>query len=260
MTKFHLQLRPAPAQGIRSSGYIYPRALYRTAFEWALSLIPQTDHNTEVVMVAHYGGDRTSLDDLQFLVYFVSMEATMSKAQSALQQVQDTRPAGTLVEWFYQEDSLDRLYNNQHQANPHSHYYYTDNVFLDNDVDVTLSLEEAFLTLPPGKSSAFWYPMYPHSRRVLPDMAFGVQSDHHFCIYSICEAENEVPRYRTWVDEIMGRIRLHAVGAYIGESDGSHPPSWYWGEERADRLAAIYRKWDAGRLFTGVQSAELNNQ
>lgn len=260
VTKFHLQLIPAPAQGIRSSGYIYPRALYRTVFEWALSLIPQTDHNTEVVMVAYYGGDRTSPDDLQFLVYFVSMETTMSKAQSVLQQVQDTRPAGALVEWFCQEDSLDRLYGNQQEANPHSHYYYTDNVFLENDVDVTISLEEAFLTLPLGKSSAFWYPMFPHSRRVLPDMALGVQSDHYFCIYAICEAENEAPRYRAWVDEVMDRVRLHAVGAYIGESDGSQTASWYWGKERADRLVAIHRKWDAGRLFVGVQSAELNNQ
>ncbi|KAI9926163.1 hypothetical protein ASPWEDRAFT_174886 [Aspergillus wentii DTO 134E9] len=254
VTKFHLQLRSAPAEGIRSSGYIYPRSLYRTAFEWVLSLIRESDHNTEVVMVAHYPGNSNSPESLRFLVYFVSMEATIARAQTILQQVQDTRPAGAITEWVCQEDSLGNLYGNQRKANPHSHYYYTDNVFLDDDVNVVATLEEAFMALPPGKSSAFWYPMYPHSRRTLPDMAFGMQSDHHFCIYSICEAESEAPRYRAWVDEVMARVRLHSVGAYIGESDCSMAASWYYGEERANRLAAICQKWDAGQLLAGPQS------
>lgn len=89
---------PAPTEGPQSSGYIYPCSLYHTVFDWVLSLIPKTDHNTEVVMVGHYPENSTSHDDLCFLVNFVSMEQTISEAKRVLQQVHSTRPCGTIAE------------------------------------------------------------------------------------------------------------------------------------------------------------------
>lgn len=48
VTKFHLNLLPYPKSGFCSSGYIYPRSLYREAFSWVLKVTPNLDEDTEL--------------------------------------------------------------------------------------------------------------------------------------------------------------------------------------------------------------------
>lgn len=246
---------PAPSEGLRSSGYIYSHTHYRTVFDWVLSLVSKTDYQTEVVMVAFHPEHQ---DNLHFMVFIVSMESTVTKAEQVLQEVHQSRPSGAITEWLCQPESLDNLYSNQNKANPQSHYYSTDDAFLYNQADVSAALEKAFCTLPPGKSSAFWYPMYPRSRRPLPDMALGVQSDHYFCIYAICEDEGGTSKYKAWVQEAMAEVRQSSVGAYIGESDCNMPGSWYWGHRNVRRLVEVLQKWDPDGVFAAAsQCIEL---
>ncbi|KAE8382973.1 FAD-binding domain-containing protein [Aspergillus bertholletiae] len=249
VTKFHLQLLPDPTTGLRSSGYIYPAKMYRQAFEWVQSVIPNADQDTEIVMVAFYSEAR---DEVCFKVHFVTMKADAVAAEHALKQLHQGRPPGAITEWISQEDSLDHLFDDQRMANPPSHYYYTDNSFISNEVDVTGVLEESFLTLPPGKSFAFWYPMYPRSRRSGSDMALRVPSDHYFSMYAIAEDREDVTRCKMWVERTMEKIRESAVGSYLGECDLKLPHNWYWAKDTVQRLTAIRQKWDPRGLFCTV--------
>ncbi|GFF23202.1 FAD binding domain protein, partial [Aspergillus udagawae] len=166
VSKFHLKLRPYPKDGFRSSGYIYPCGLYRQAFSWALRITATLDRDTEIT-------------------------ATPEEAEAALRPVQETRPAGTLSEWYCREDNLGNLYDKQAKANPKGHRYHTDNAYVQNGADVVAALEEAFLSLPPGKSFAFWSAMSPWSRGDLSDMALSMRSDHYFAIYAVWDDAKE---------------------------------------------------------------------
>ncbi|KAE8414981.1 FAD-binding domain-containing protein [Aspergillus pseudocaelatus] len=253
VTKFHLQLLPDPTAGLRSSGYIYPANMYRQAFEWVQSIIPSADQDTEIVMVAFYS---ESSGEVCFKVNFVTMKANALAAEHALKQLHQGRPPGTITEWVSQEGSLDDLFNDQRLANPPSHYYYTDNSYISNMVNVTEVLEESFLTLPPGKSFAFWYPMYPRSRQPKSDMALSVPSDHYFSMYAVSEDRDDARRCRTWVEKTMRRIREYTVGSYLGECDLKLSHDWYWTKDAARRLTAIREKWDPGCLFCTVHDKQ----
>lgn len=246
MTRFHLELLPYPVCGFFSSIYIYPSALYHQAFEWIQSIVPGADEDTEIVMVAfHFDSE----PEVCFKIHCVTMKSNRQEAEHALQQLHRSRPSGTLAEWVCQEESLAHLYEDQATANPASHYYHTDNVFLANEANVTRVLAESFLNLPPGKSFAFWYPMYPRSRRVVSNVALSVPSDHYFAVYTISESEEQATQSKIWVDEIMTRLKEHALGSYVGDCDLKLPHRWYWTDQIAQQIEAIRQKWDPSSIF-----------
>jgi hypothetical protein len=247
-TIFHLQLLPYPV-GFRSSGYIYPAKMYRQAFDWVQSVVPTADQDTEIVMVAfHSEPDR----EICFKVHFITMKSSIAEAEAALMKLHTGRPPGTLSEWVCQEESLENLHQGQALASPKYLYYYTDNAFIGEGAKVTDVLEEGFLSLPPGKSWAFWSPTYPYSERVVSDMAMIVPSTHYFSMYGIAESEDLAPQCRTWVEGTMAGIRKYAVGSYLGESDFKDSPEWYWGARNARRLEQVRQTWDPSSLFCSV--------
>ncbi|OQD86099.1 hypothetical protein PENANT_c008G08009 [Penicillium antarcticum] len=245
-TTFHLQLNPYPT-GFRSSAYIYPAKMYREAFNWVQSVLPTADQDTEIVMVAFH-----SDGELCFKVDFVAMKSSVAEAEDALLTMHTGRPPGALSESVCQEESLENLHHGQAMASPKSLYYYADNAFIDEGANVTDVLEEGFVNLPPGKSWAFWCPMYPYSQRVGSDMAMRVPSNHYFSMYGIAESEDNTPQCKAWVENTIAGIKKHAVGSYIGESDLKEPPEWYWGARSAQRLAEVRQKWDEASLFSSV--------
>ncbi|GIJ92441.1 hypothetical protein Asppvi_011423 [Aspergillus pseudoviridinutans] len=238
VSKFHLKLRPYPKNGFRSSGYIYPCGLYRQAFSWALRITATLDRDTEIT-------------------------ATPEDAEAALWPVQETRPAGTLSEWYCREDNLGNLYDKQAKANPKGHRYHTDNAYVQNGADVVAVLEEAFLSLPPGKSFAFWSAMSPWSRGDLPDMALSMQSDHYFAIYAVWDDAKDDERYRSWVQKVMRKIENHSVGTYLGDSDLQKADARYWANINTARLIEICEKWDPEGLMCRYKASctelELRN-
>lgn len=237
---------PYPKDGFRSSGYVYPRGLYRETFLWVLEVTSTLDDDTEITVVSRYveGNPEVCL-----CVYFVSMKATPEEAESTLRPIHETRPLGTLAEWCCQEDSLENQYSHQAQANPKGHRYYTDNAYVHNDADVVDVLEEAFLKLPHRKSFAFWSAMNPWSRRELPDMALSMRSDHYFAIYTLWEDERDDDRYRSWVQKVMKRIECHSIGTYLGDSDLQKENTGFWANTNARRMIKICDEWDPeGRM------------
>lgn len=245
VTQFHLRLIPLPRE-IHSSMYIYPQKLYYEAFNWALALVTSLDGDTEITAKAKYDQGKPVL-----AIYFTSMKNTKEDAKTALQPVQNSRPAGTITESFCDKDSLDSLYDIMSSLHPKNHRYLADNVYLQNDADVPRLLEKACFTLPHQKSYLFWTSMRPWSRRELPEMALSMRSDHYFAVYLIWEKEEDDDRCREWLQQVMGNIADKSVGSYIGDSDFEMRYAEYWTVESTKRLAQIRDTWDLEDRING---------
>lgn len=226
--------------------YIYPQKLYYEAFNWALALVTSLDGDTEITAKAKYDQGKPVL-----AIYFTSMKNTKEDAKTALQPVQNSRPAGTITESFCDKDSLDSLYDIMSSLHPKNHRYLADNVYLQNDADVPRLLEKACFTLPHQKSYLFWTSMRPWSRRELPEMALSMRSDHYFAVYLIWEKEEDDDRCREWLQQVMGNIADKSVGSYIGDSDFEMRYAEYWTVESTKRLAQIRDTWDLEDRING---------
>lgn len=221
-----------------------------------ISITPGFDEDTEITIVAHYPENTA---EICLFVLFVTMKDALEDAQNALQPAQETRPAGTLSEWFCREDSLEEQCINQAKANPSNHRYCADNAFIHNAADVPAVLEEAFTSLPHKKSFALWYVMNPCSRRTLPDMALSMQSDHYFALYTVWEDEKDDLRCQEWVRNIMKKVERHSDGAYLGDSDFQTRRTKYWADDNARRLMEIRRKWDPeGRICGYLDAGDMS--
>jgi hypothetical protein len=256
VTKFHLELMPYPSRGFRSSGYLYPRDMYRKAFDWIISISPGFDNDTEIVLVSQYPENS---DELRILVLFVTLKDSPKEAEKALRSAQNTRPEGTVEEWFCRVDSLENQYISQAKANPEKRRYCCDNAYIENDADVPAVLEDAFLTLPHREAFTLWYAMNPCSRRKLPDMALSMQSDHYFALYTVWEDEADDKRCQEWVRDTMRAVEPHSVGAYLGDSDFQVRQTRFWEDENARRLMDIRRKWDPrGRICGYLDDGDVS--
>ncbi|CAG7939815.1 unnamed protein product [Penicillium salamii] len=248
--RFHLRAVPCP-RVVCSSGYIFPQSLYRSAFQWALSLVEGLDSDTEVTAKAHYQGA-----EICFSIFFITFKDSLADATRALQPIQSSRPIGTLSDWFCTPLSLDDLYEPQARANPRGNRYFTDNGFLGNDVDVVSVLAEPFLSLPHRRSFAFWSTMRPWSRRPLVDMALSLQSDHYFAIYTVWETEADDQRCQSWLRQVMKPTKNSCIGAYLGDSEFSNRLTCYWTGKNTKQLMQICQKWDPeGRIAGGYPRA-----
>lgn len=220
--------------------------MYREAFDWILKLAPACDTDTEIVGVGQYP---PGIDEICILILLVTMKDTPEEAETALRPAQESRPAGSLKEWFCEYDDMSKEYDNQEAANPAGHRYCSDNAYLRNDADVAAVLQDAFLTLPHKKAFTLWYAMNPCSQRQLPDMALSMQSDHYFALYTIWEDESDDTRCMAWVRNVMKSVERHSEGAYLGDSDFQVRQTRFWGQEQGERLMDIRRKWDPeGRI------------
>lgn len=245
-----------PEKGFRSSGYVYPISKYREAFQWIIGITPSFDRDSEIAAISHYP---TPDSEMVFFILILTMKHDAKEAEEALRSAQESRPAGTLEEWFCKIETLEMQYVNQDEKNPEGHRYCADNAYIPNDADVPGILEEAFTTLPHKKSFSLWYAMNPCSRRELPDMALSMQSDHYFALYTVWEEESDDERCQAWVYNIMSRVEKNSVGAYLGDSDFQVRKTKYWADDNAHRLMEIRRKWDpqgriCGYLDEGDQS------
>ncbi|KAL1884783.1 hypothetical protein Plec18167_002375 [Paecilomyces lecythidis] len=199
------------------------------------------------------------IDQLCLFVLFVTFKDNPDDARDALLPAQETRPTGTLKEWFCEDDNLDKEYDAQGAANPNNHRYCAENAYISNDADVPAVLEEAFTTIPHKKAFALWYAMNPCSRRKLPDMALSMQTDHYFALYTIWEDEKDDDRCRGWVRDIMKKVERYSEGAYLGDSDFQVRQTRFWGAMQGKRLMNVRKKWDPeGRICGYLDAGDVS--
>ena len=247
VTRFHLQTRRLPRH-IRSSAYIFPKSLFKTALNWVMSIAPEYDADTEIVCVGRFIPD---YEESIVIVGLTTFKNSDEDAILALQAAEKTIPSGYLQKHFAEPTSLQEQYIDQALANPEGHRYCSDNAYIDNDADVATVLEDTFTTLPSRKSFSLWFAMAPTSRRKLPDMALSMQSDHYLAIYSIWETTVDDDKCQSWVSKVMSTMQPHTVGQYLGDSDFQVRNTKYWSEEHGKRLMDIRRKWNPDERICG---------
>ncbi|KAE8453254.1 hypothetical protein EG329_011321 [Mollisiaceae sp. DMI_Dod_QoI] len=247
VTRFYLRVRPRPEVMLKSI-FIYPISEYKVVMDWITEVSPTSDPGNEIVAV---GLIPSNLDQLCIMANIVTFQSTHEAAVAALEPLNTTRPLGALVEVVNAPTSIREQYADQAAANPLNHRYCSDNAYISESCDVTSVLETAFKTLPNRKSFALWFSMAPGSRRVLPDMALSMQSDHYFALYTIWEDEMDDERCRTWVHDVMKDITPSSVGAYLGDSDFQQRKTKFWTDENAARLMKLRKKWDPKGVICG---------
>ncbi|RAK77527.1 FAD-binding oxidoreductase [Aspergillus fijiensis CBS 313.89] len=246
-TRFLVQLLPAPMV-FRSSGYIYPKNRYTEAFNWILALTPAFDKDTEIVAVCRYPD---GIDETCFTVYFITMKDSVDAAWSALLPAQQTRPEGTIQEWFCREDSLEQEYANEVSAYPGDRRWVVDNAFIENEADLAAVLEQICLSLPDRRFVVLWYPLAPQSRRRLSDMAFSLQSDHYVGTYAIYESESDDERCRSWIQDTAEKLEPFRVGSFSGEADFQARVVKCWADKEFERLTQVRQRRDPEGRFCG---------
>jgi hypothetical protein len=185
------------------------------------------------------------------MVHIVTFQESESAAYEALRPLNDSHPAGAIVEVISQPTSVVDQYQDQAKANPSNHRYCAENAYINDDVDVTAVLEKAFTTLPHRKSFALWFSMAPMSRRPLPDMACSMQSDHYFALYTVWENAEDDVKCKGWVKNIMKDVAPMSKGAYLGDSDFQIRKTKFWTDEAAEKLMKLRRKWDPKGTVSG---------
>lgn len=240
ITRFYLQVRPQ-IPNMLSSTFIYPIARYREVMNWIINITPDYDSATEIAVVAT---TPPGIDELCIIPLFVTFQNSEEDCLRALGYANKTRPEGFLLEDVNKKTSLAQEYRDQANANPQGHRYCVENGYVKNSVDVISVLEPGFTTLPSPKSFALWYAMAPCSRRVLPDMALSMQSDHYFALYTIWKDGRDDERCEQWVRNIMKKVVPYCEGAYMGDSDFQVRQTKFWTDEKARKLMDVRRSWD----------------
>jgi len=244
VTKFHLKVRKA--YRMLHSTWIWPMAMYDEVMDWIVKLSPDYDDSAEIVAAAATDND---LNQLCINVHIVVWKETTEEGEKALALANNTRPKGFLKEFVNEPTSLKDEYINQAIANPQGHRYCADNAYVKNDVDVAAALKPAFTTLPHPKAFAIWFSMAPCSRRVLPDMALSMQTDHYFAMYTVWTDAKDDERCQLWNRSIMKDLAPLCEGAYLGDSDFQVRQTKFWTDNKAKRLMDIRRQRDPqGRI------------
>lgn len=204
------------------------------------------------IEAAAVGSYLPDIEEPSITIALTAVGDDKSVLKTALQQIEESHPDGTLSKWFFKETTLHQEFETKAKSYPSDHRWYVDNSFLKNDVDVVEVLEQAFTTLPSRTSLVLWNTMIPRSKRELPNMAFCLQSDHYFAIYSVCELDYEYPDCVFWVWKVMAEVDKHEVGAYLGEFDLEARPAKVRGDEQTKRLMEVTVKWDYKGRFCEI--------
>ncbi|KAF2158263.1 Glucooligosaccharide oxidase [Myriangium duriaei CBS 260.36] len=247
VTRFHLRVRPAYS-GMLASTFIYPIARYSEVMTWITQLSPSYDDGTEIVAVSCVPPE---IAERCIIAHFVVFKHTIEESKAALEPANTSRPSDFLAEIVNTPTSLAKEYADQAHANPQGHRYCAENGYVKNDADVTAVLERAFKTLPHPKAFALWFAMAPCSRRIMPDMALSMQSDHYFALYTIWEHHTDDDRCQAWVRGIMKEVAPHCDGAYLGDSDFQVRETKFWADENAKRLMEIRRQFNPNGRICG---------
>ncbi|KAI1275592.1 FAD-binding domain-containing protein [Xylaria sp. FL0933] len=252
VTSFHLLTRPL--LNMYNSVYIYPQYMYRTVLQWVIDTCPTADPDTEVVCLAKHTPDGR---EIEIIAGFLSFKPSKAAAESAMQRVHDSRPAGAKVAVLCDPTDFARQYAGQREEQPTGYRFCSDNVYVDNAVDdVPAVLGKAFTSLPTKKSFVLYFAMNPTSRRPLPDMAHSVQSDHYVALYAIWEDAGDDVLCTGWVHDIMSDVQKYSIGSYMGDADFQHRTTRFWSQENGDRLRGIRQKWDPEGRICGYLDAD----
>ncbi|KAJ5703841.1 hypothetical protein N7493_010979 [Penicillium malachiteum] len=251
VTRLYLKTKPA-IQSMFSSGYVYPIRSYSTILQWTTTVSTSND-SIEVLAIGSYSAD---LKEPCVTVSVLAYGDNDDDARDVLQRIDASHPDGSLLQWKCEKTNMQQQLEKSGQSFPNNHRYYVDNLWLDDDMDLSL-LGRAFNSLPTKKSLLLCQSMFPCSQRNLPNMALSVQSNRWLAMYAIWEEEADDSRCQATVHEVMAELQQHSKGSYLGELDFRARRGHYWGDDQYERLVSVRRKWDPLNRICGCVGLEM---
>jgi len=245
VTRFHLRARGLP-KALTQSVLVFPKECYESVAHWLHEIHATLAPSVELVMlgVTPPGGHEPQVVVLALAMVDTHAEAAQVLAPFEHCPVKDR----ALVHVSAQPTTFAEQIEKQIEQNPEGYRYAADNAWLEgNPGEVVTRMRAAFVDLPNATSFTLWYSMAP--LRPLPDMALSLQSDVYFALYTNWLDEAEDARHRAWLAARMTDLAPVTIGQYLGDSDFGTRPMKFMSEANFERLEALRRKYDPGRMF-----------
>jgi FAD/FMN-containing dehydrogenase len=256
VTRFHLQTLPRP-QHFAHTVQIYEAGDFDEVMTWLQGMHRDVDSNVEIVAIGMTlpvpDGTTPELAP-RAPVLVVTALAFVDDQRQALEVLApfEACPAidRAVMRQHAKPSSLAEQREEQYRANPPGHRWRVDNAWLDGSpAEVVPLIRGAFLDLPNDKAFSIWFSMAP--LRELPDMAFSLQSEIYFAIYTLWEDPLQDSHFQAWVAARMKAVEPITVGQYLGDSDLAQRQVKFMADENWNKFNRIRRLRDPQSLFVG---------
>jgi hypothetical protein len=177
---------------------------------------------------------------VQFLVFLGTNETGAEKLEPSLTAM----PDGTLMEFKGQSTSLQQEYASQEGTMPRGSRYICDSVWFKDGIDFVAVTRRMFREFPRDRSMVYWEPLYPTSRRKLPDMAFSLQADQYLALFAVFEESQQDEEQGTRIQEFIQEIEPYVLGTFAADGVPEVRKTQYWPVEVIERLYSVCQKWD----------------
>ncbi|KAK3998284.1 FAD binding domain protein [Cladorrhinum sp. PSN332] len=250
VTRFHLKTLPLPT--LYQSLYFFPITSFKTALQWLIDISPTTPDTEIVLVTSHFPSPSDPSPTVPSIL--ANFLAFSSSAAQILSTVHSSLPPN-LIPLPHSKISFpttpSQQYEAQRLANPLSHRYRSDNMYLPNNLtSIPSLLEPIFTSLPTPKSSALWFSMNPTSRKDLngKEMALSMQTDHYVALYAVWGGEEDDDKCDDWIRRLGEEVQQNE-GSYLGDADFRFRDyaGWrFWNEGVKEKLDEVRKRWDAG--------------
>jgi hypothetical protein len=177
---------------------------------------------------------------VQFLVFLGTNETGAEKLEPSLTAM----PDGTLMEFKGEPTSIQQEYASQERTMPRDSRYICDSVWFKDGIDFVAVTRRMFREFPRDRSMVYWEPLYPTSRRKLPDMAFSLQADQYLALYAIFEDSQQDEEQSTRIQEFIQEIKPYVLGTFAADGVPEVRKSQYWSADVIERLYSVCQRWD----------------
>ncbi|CAI7581337.1 unnamed protein product [Penicillium glandicola] len=240
VTRFFIQTRPAAAKYEKST-FIWPVDFSEPVVSWILKILPELHADIEPLVVSTIvPGLNVAAILVQFLVFLGTNETGAEKLEPSLTAM----PDGTLMQFKGQSTSLQQEYVSQEGTMPQDSRYICDSVWFKDGIDFVAVTRRMFREFPRDRSMVYWEPLYPTSRRKLPDMAFSLQADQYLALYAIFEDSQQDEEQGTRIQGFIQEIKPYVLGTFAADGVPEVRKTQYWSAEVIERLYSVCQKWD----------------
>ncbi len=240
---FYLKTRPYP-KALTASTYVYPSAVTEKVLHWLQTMHHSVANTVEIVAVGQTFDFGTGI-----VVHALAFEDTFEAAQKALLPFENCPCiADAIVHKIAVPTTLEAECKVQLVNNPEGHRWTVSNAWLEGTPElVSSTIVDSFTSFPSEKTFTLWFSMAP--LRILPNMAFSLQTEIYMAIYSLWEDEKDDEKCRAWVKNQVERIKPVTAGQYMGDSDFQVHHRKFMSDENWLKLQEIRVKYDKKGLF-----------
>jgi FAD/FMN-containing dehydrogenase len=260
VTRFHLLTREIPV-GMLANTYVWDMDEYDAVMPWLLETSRIADPKAEIVALGIYEDNTETAPADQrpnLIVRVLTFNEDNATAQKSLELFASTVPRRetALVINEYERTSIANEVIEQCKQNPVGHRYCADNAYINHlpAQEVADIMKESFTTLPTVQTFTLHYSMAPV--RVLPDMAFSMQTDHYLAVYCIWKDVKDDEKCQSWMRKGFEKVGKFSPGVYLGDSDFQVRKAPFLAPGRREKLEMQRKTWDPEGRMCGYLGLE----